>query len=105
MSYLFATIYRDISEGHSLFESLSWSLLREVAASRMAVAARTSVDCNSLSLISTTFLTNLIHLRRDVRIFCGFERSQTITTAVADKFCTVIGTSSSFGSEISPPIS
>ena len=102
-SYLFATMNRDISIGFTLLASFSWSLVAEVAASLITLAAPASVDCNSRSRKSTTLPINLIHFNNDARQFCGFERSQQITTEEVLRLRTVSGTSSSFGSDISPP--
>ena len=69
----------------------------------MTLAAPASVDCNSRSRKSTTLPINAIHFNRDARQFCGLERSQQITTEEVLRLRTVSGTSSSFGSDISPP--
>lgn len=102
-SYLFATMYKDISIGLILLESLSWLLQRDVAASFSAFAAVESVDCSSFNRKSTTFLTSLIHFRREAKHLLGLDKSQQITTADVDRLPTVNGTSSNLGSEISPP--
>ena len=102
-SYLFATMYRETSKGLSLLESLSWPLLRRLAASFNAAAAIELVACSSFRRRSTTFLMSLIHLNRETRQLLGLDKSQHITTADVARLPTVKGTSSSLGSEISPP--